>query len=180
MSRRCASTDDVCKLRIHVFKTTNGQEQNYESTRPNYEKVLDSSQGHISKLRIRISRRRTKIFRPRLEVLNLECSDYEWTKDPATKPKFAWAKNNHETTKLAGVQYVACPVTSVRNPLSTAGNSMTSSERPSPEPLLKKETPPAVLGVERILEMLWKPQMPLIVGFGGSQPYSRREFQETL
>ena len=29
---------------------------------------------------------------------------------------------------------------------STAGNSMTSSERPSPEPLPKKEAPPAVLG----------------------------------
>ena len=34
----------------------------------------------------------------------------------------------------------------VRNTPSTAGNSMTSSERPSPEPLLKKEAPPAVLG----------------------------------
>ena len=33
-----------------------------------------------------------------------------------------------------------------RNTPSTAGNSMTSSERPSPEPLLKKEAPPAVLG----------------------------------
>ena len=31
-------------------------------------------------------------------------------------------------------------------PPSAAGNSMTSSERPSPEPLLKKEAPPAVLG----------------------------------
>ena len=28
-----------------------------------------------------------------------------------------------------------------RNPLSTAGNSMTSSERPSPEPFLKKKCP---------------------------------------
>ena len=35
-----------------------------------------------------------------------------------------------------------------RNALSTAGNSMTSSERPSPEPLLKKEAPPAALGGE--------------------------------
>ena len=43
---------------------------------------------------------------------------------------------------------------------STAGNSMTGSERPSPEPLLKKEASPAVLGGERILETLWKPQMP--------------------
>ena len=42
--------------------------------------------------------------------------------------------------------------------LSTAGNSMTSSERPSPEPLLKKEGSPAE--GETILEMLWKLQMP--------------------
>ena len=35
-----------------------------------------------------------------------------------------------------------------RNTPSTAGNSMTSSERPSPEPLLKKEASPAVLGGE--------------------------------
>ena len=34
----------------------------------------------------------------------------------------------------------------VRNTPSTAGNSMTSSERPSPEPILTKETSPAVLG----------------------------------
>ena len=33
-----------------------------------------------------------------------------------------------------------------RNTPSTAGNSVTSSERPSPEPILKKETSPAVLG----------------------------------
>ena len=45
-----------------------------------------------------------------MEVLNLEFSDYERTQNPATKPKFAWAKNNHEITKLAGVQYVACSV----------------------------------------------------------------------
>ena len=47
-----------------------------------------------------------------------------------------------------------------RNAPSTAGNSMTGSERPSPEPLLKKEAPPAVLGGKTIPEMLWKPQMP--------------------
>ena len=58
---------------------------------------------------------------------------------------------------------------------------MTGSERASPEQLLKKEASPAVLGGgERILEMLWKPQMPLIIGLGGSQPYSRGEFQEKL
>ena len=68
----------------------------------------------------------------------------------------------------------------VRDTPSAAGNSMTGSERPSPEPLLKKEASPAVLRGERILEMLWKPQMPWIIGFGASQPYSRGEFQETL
>ena len=36
----------------------------------------------------------------------------------------------------------------IRNTPSTAGNSMTSSERPSPEPIPKKEASPAVLGGE--------------------------------
>ena len=36
----------------------------------------------------------------------------------------------------------------IRNTPSTAGNSMADSERPSPEPLLKKEASPAVLGGE--------------------------------
>ena len=49
----------------------------------------------------------------------------------------------------------------VRNTPSTAGNSMTSSERPSPEPLLKKEASQAVLGGENILETLWKPSNAL-------------------
>ena len=51
----------------------------------------------------------------------------------------------------------------VSNALSAAWNSMTSSERPSPEPILKKEASPAVLRErerERILEVRWKPQMP--------------------
>ena len=54
-----------------------------------------------------------------------------------------------------------CPMdkTGFRNTPSTAGDSMTDSERPSPEPLLKKEASPAVLGGERILEMLWSLQM---------------------
>ena len=43
-----------------------------------------------------------------------------------------------------------------------------------------KKGVPSRTGVERILEMLWKPQMPLIIGLGGSQPYSRGEFQEAL
>ena len=37
---------------------------------------------------------------------------------------------------------------------------MTGSERPSPEPLLKKEASPAELGGERIPEMIWSLQMP--------------------
>ena len=37
-------------------------------------------------------------------------------------------------------------VVAIRNNPSTAGNSMTGSERLSPEPLPKKEAPPAVLG----------------------------------
>ena len=36
----------------------------------------------------------------------------------------------------------------IRDAPSTAGNSMTGSERPSPEPLPKKEASPAVLGGE--------------------------------
>ena len=39
---------------------------------------------------------------------------------------------------------------------------------------------PSRTGRERILEPLWKPQMPWIIGFGASQPYSRGKFQETL
>ena len=64
-------------------------------------------------------------------------------------------------------------MTFLRNTPSTAGNSMTGSGRPSPEPVLKKRRPqPYWGGGERILEMLWKPQMPVIIGLGASQPYS--------
>ena len=66
------------------------------------------------------------------------------------------------------------------NTPSTAGNSMTGSERPSPEPILKKRGVPSRTGGERILEMLWKSQMPWIIGLWGSQPYSWGKFQETL
>ena len=44
----------------------------------------------------------------------------------------------------------------------------------------EKRGVPSRTGGERILETLWKPQMPWIIGFGTSQPYSRGEFQETL
>ena len=44
----------------------------------------------------------------------------------------------------------------------------------------EKRGVPSRTGGERILEMLWKPQMPSIIGFGASQPYSWGEFQETL
>ena len=38
---------------------------------------------------------------------------------------------------------------------------MTSSERPSPEPILKKRGAPSRTGGETILEMLWKPSNAL-------------------
>ena len=74
-----ASTNHICKLRIHDFKAANGQEQNYEAVRPNYEKAFDRSQSHISKLRIRSSQLRADIFRLPLEVLNL---DFQTTNGP--------------------------------------------------------------------------------------------------
>ena len=84
LSHGCASTNDVCKQPIHVFKTTNGQKQNHESIRPNYERCLTAAGATFQK--IRISRLRTEIF-----------SEYDWrsstwnfqTTNPATKPKFA-------------------------------------------------------------------------------------------
>ena len=51
-------------------------------------------------------------------------------------------------------------VATIRNTLSAAGNSMSSSERPSPEPLLKKEASPAVLVGENSGVMLWRLQTP--------------------
>ena len=68
----------------------------------------------------------------------------------------------------------------IRNAPSTAGNSMTGSDRPSPEPLLKKRGVPNRTGGERILEMRGKPQMPWSIGFGASQPYSQGNSKETL
>ena len=44
----------------------------------------------------------------------------------------------------------------------------------------EKRDVPSRTGGESILETLWKPQMPWIIGFGASQPYSRGKFQETL
>ena len=71
----------------------------------------------------------------------------------AAAPMFELMLQHFDSFRLALSLYL-------RNTPSTAGNSMTSSERPSPEPILKKEASPAVLGGERILETLWKPQMP--------------------
>ena len=47
----------------------------------------------------------------------------------------------------------------IRNTLSTAGNSMTSSERFSPESCLQKGGVPSSTEGERIPEMLWRLQM---------------------
>ena len=57
---------------------------------------------------------------------------------------------------------------------------LTSSERPSPEPLLKKEASPAVLAGREFWKRSGSLKCLEITGFGGSQPYSREEFQETL
>ena len=65
-------------------------------------------------------------------------------------------KNNHALPKQPPSSTPIIGVEKVRSTPSTAGNSMTGSERPSPEPLLEKEAPPAVLGGE----MLWSLQMP--------------------
>ena len=48
--------------------------------------------------------------------------------------------------RFASLPFCSSDAHEIRNTLRTAGNSMTSSERPSPEPILKKEAPPAVLG----------------------------------
>ena len=53
-------------------------------------------------------------------------------------------------------------------------NSMTGSERPSPEPFLKNEASPAVLGGENSGDALG------FVGLGAFQPHSRGEFQDAL
>ena len=43
----------------------------------------------------------------------------------------------------------------------------------------EKISVPSRIEGERILEVLWRRQMPSIIGFGGAQPYSRGEFQES-
>ena len=53
-------------------------------------------------------------------------------------------------------------------------------ERPLSGTNSEKRGVPSRTGGERILETLWKPQMPWIIGLGAFQPYSRGKFQETL
>ena len=70
-----------------------------------------------------------------------------------------FTKSSEMSSVLMGIPWPA-----LRGPL---GNQFWKKRRP--------------LEGERILEMLWKPQMPWMrVGFGASQPYSRWKFQETL
>ena len=57
--------------------------------------------------------------------------------------------------------------------LSTAGSSVTSSERQSPEPLVLKKRRPQPYWGGRILEMLWRLRMPWAFRVWGSQPCSR-------
>ena len=57
------------------------------------------------------------------------------------------AANDHQTGKKKPcAALLQCRTSLRRNTPSTAGNSMTSSKRLSPEPFLKKEASPAVLG----------------------------------
>ena len=56
---------------------------------------------------------------------------------------------------------------------------MNSSERPFPEPLLKKEASPAILRGENSGNALEASNALNYRGDGGSQPYSRGEFQES-
>ena len=66
-------------------------------------------------------------------------------------------------------------------PPSTAGNSITSSERPSPEPFLKKEASQPYWGGENSSNALQAASLKCLeLCYGASQPYSRGEFQETL
>ena len=48
----------------------------------------------------------------------------------------------------------------IRNSFNVAWNSMTSSERPSPEPPSGERSVPSHTEREGILEMLWRLQMP--------------------
>ena len=70
---------------------------------------------------------------------------------------------------------VSCVGPRIRNALSTAGNSMTSSERPSPEALLKV---PSRIGEGENSGNALEASNALHYRFGGSQSYSRVEFQE--
>ena len=49
--------------------------------------VFDRSRSHISELQIRISQLRTGILRLRLEVLDMEFSDYGWAKKSSYETK---------------------------------------------------------------------------------------------
>ena len=72
---------------------------------------------------------------------------------------------NSKTGVLAGLVLLGIPWPALRGPLR---NHFCKKRRPQP------------YWGGTILEMLWKPQMPWIIGLGASQPYSRREFQEKL
>ena len=74
------------------------------------------------------------------------------------------SKRNFQNRPDHGYRFLWKPF--FRSTLSTAGNSTMSSERPSPEPFLKKEASSAVLR-GRIVEMPGQSQMPWIIGLGG-------------
>ena len=82
-------------------------------------------------------------------------------------PEALWARNPQTVSKRSSrASWPGVPdkeskrCHNLRDTPSTAGTKKPGSERPSPEPLLKKRGVPSRTGGERILEMLWKPQMP--------------------
>ena len=95
---------------------------------------------------------------------------------PYTRPQECPKIGPKERTWYQARRHV-CAKASLRNPdksrnaLTTAGNSMTSSERPLQNHFWKKRRDPSRIEGERILEMLWRPQVPWITGLGASQLY---------
>ena len=67
-------------------------------------------------------------------------------KDPKNDPKRSISRRLKISHRHLSKSFHRGAVVRVRDALNTAGNSMASSERPSPEPSPKKEASPAVLG----------------------------------
>ena len=86
-----------------------------------------------------------RISRPKTSVRVLELLGKQALGADIHDPKARTSTAPTDLQKLRS-QKLWAEFSFLRNTPSTAGNSMTGSERPSPEPLLKKEASPAVLG----------------------------------